>query len=62
MTHHQEPRRSWLRRWLDRRREGQRRAGEIARRRKAAREEDAERMRGQGVMGPSDRGPFGGSL
>ena len=34
---------SRLRRWLDKRREGQRRAGEIAQRRKAQRKEDSRR-------------------
>jgi hypothetical protein len=55
------PRKGRLRRWLDRRREGQRRASEITRRRKAAREGDFSGARRHGGVGPTDPGgPFPG--
>ena len=48
-----------IRRWLDRRREGQRRAAEITQRRKAARKDDFERASRHGSVGSGDSGPFG---
>ena len=47
-----------VRRWLDRRREAQRRGAEMTQRAKAARKADVER--GQRHGGAGDRGPFGG--
>jgi hypothetical protein len=47
-----------LRRWVERRREGQRRAAEIMQRRKRARVEDFDRAGRHGSI-PSDPGPFG---
>jgi hypothetical protein len=49
-----------LRRWLDRRREGQRRAAEMTARRKAVRREDFDRASKRGNVGSGDPGPFGG--
>ena len=60
MTEHAEPRKGRLRRWLDRRREGQRRADEITQRRKAAREGDLSRARQHGVGTNDPGGPFPG--
>ena len=45
-----------IRRWLDKRRESQRRGAEIAGRATAARKADADR----GKPGSGDAGPFGG--
>jgi hypothetical protein len=53
MTDQPEQRKGRLRRWLDRRREAQRRASQIAKRRKAARGADFDRAeRHSGVGGP----------
>jgi hypothetical protein len=49
-----------IRRWLDRRKEGQRRAAEIAQRRKSVRTEDGTRASRHGHAGAGDPGPFGG--
>jgi hypothetical protein len=50
-----------IRRWLDKRREAQRRGAEMSHRAKAARKADAERLRRGGPMGGGDSpGPFGG--
>lgn len=50
-----------VRRWLDRRRDAQRRSAEMAQRAKAARRQDHERASRHGNVGGGDPGPFGGS-
>jgi hypothetical protein len=47
-----------VRRWLDRRRDSQRRAAEITQRRKRARSEDFDRAGRHGNVGSGDPGPF----
>ena len=49
-----------VRRWLDKRRESQRRGAEMAARAKATRKQDMERASRHGNVGSGDPGPFGG--
>jgi hypothetical protein len=49
-----------LRRWLEKRRESQRRGAEVAQRAKAARKRDMDRAGRHGGPGTGDPGPFGG--
>jgi hypothetical protein len=49
-----------LRRWLDKRRDAQRRGAEMADRAKASRRRDFERASRHGTVGSGDPGPFGG--
>jgi hypothetical protein len=49
-----------LRRWLEKRRESQRRAAEMTARRKAVRKQDMERAHQRGNVHSGDPGPFGG--
>ena len=58
MTEAKQQSKGRLRRWLDKRREAQRRGADIAQRSKAARKQDAERSQRYG--GGGDPGPFGG--
>ena len=58
MTEKAEEPKGRIRRWIDRRREGQRRAADITQRRKAARKDDFERAGRHGSVGSGDPGPF----
>jgi hypothetical protein len=49
-----------LRRWLDKRRDAQRRGAVMADRAKASRRRDSERAGRHGNVGSGDPGPFGG--
>jgi hypothetical protein len=49
-----------MRRWLEKRRESQRHAGEMTARRKATRKQDMDRAAKRGNVHSGDPGPFGG--